>query len=144
MKVFMYSLFVLTLVACKKETRNEIKLDGEWTVDRIETFYYNNNELVEKIDTTFSGTMILERTSGLYNDASFIDWSPFPYNELNWNASARKLRVITFHTDGTPGASLYNFSFNIEKLGVNNLVLSTHQADEQLNLLEKVRYHFKR
>lgn len=136
---------VLTLAwSCKKETRNEIKLDGAWNLDHIETYTYANNEEISMTDTVIVGTMNLQRDKGIYNNVTFTDWSPFPYDQLNWNTSARKMRVITFHTDGTPGTGLFNFTFNIEKHTTSQLVLADYNEDSDLNLLSKTVYYFRK
>ncbi len=144
MKALLMFLVIALVWGCKKETRNEMKLDGEWKLDHIESYTYTNNEETNMTDTVIAGTMSLQRESGIYNNATFTDWSPFPYNELNWNTSARQMRVITFHTDGTPGTGLFNFSFNIEKHSLNKLVLVNYNEDADLNLLSKQVYYFKK
>ncbi len=142
-KLLLFAAIAFTL-ACKKETRNEMKLDGEWKLEHIESYTYTNNEETSMTDTVIVGTMNLQRESGIYNNVTFTDWSPFPYSQLNWNTSARKLRVITFHTDGTPGTGLFNFTFNIEKHTFSKLVLVTYNEDSDLNLLSKAVYYFKK
>ncbi len=144
MKGFFWIICLSLFVACQKETRNEMKLDGEWQLQHVETYTYDNNIEIGMTDTILTGTMNLIRTKGLYNDVIFTGWSPFPYDQLNWNTSARKLRVITFHTDGTPGASLFNFSFNIEKHSAGHLELANYVTDDNLNILQKTIYYFKK
>jgi hypothetical protein len=144
MKVLLMICVLAMAWSCKKETRNEMKLDGEWKLQHIETYTYANNEEIDMTDTVIVGTMNLQRESGIYNNVTFTDWSPFPYDQLNWNTSARQMRVITFHTDGTPGAGLFNFTFNIEKQTLRKLVLVTYNEDDDLNLLSKTMYYFKK
>jgi hypothetical protein len=144
MKGFFWTIALAFVVSCQKETRNEMKLDGEWQLQHIETYSYDNNVEIAMTDSVLTGTMNLMRTKGIYNDVVFTGWSPFPYSQLNWNTSARKMLVITFHTDGTPGASLFNYSFNIEKHSLNKLVLGDYLADDDLNLVKKTLYYFKK
>lgn len=142
----LFGLLLLALVACTKESRNEIKLDATWNLEQVTTKYYSNNELTSEEDTSFTCTMILIREKdALYNTAQFEGTTLFPpYNVLNWNTSEKKMKVITFHTDGIPDAPLFEYTFNIEKHGLRKLVLTSYAADADNNITRKTSYTFKK
>lgn len=136
---------LLLLGSCTKETRNEKKLEGIWSLDRIETIVYSDNQVISTTDTSFTATMTLTyKKSDLYNDAVFDGWMPFPYSQMNWNVSERQLRIINFHTDGMSSASLYAASLNVEKATSSKLNLSYYISDNNLNVLQKTTWYFKK
>lgn len=141
MKGVLYFAMVLFLLSCRKESRNELKLDGVWKLENVKITTYSNNEVLTEKDTVFPGTMELIRTKGLYNDVYFTDWEPFGFERMNWNVSEKKLKVITFHTDGLD-LPLATYSFNVDKHSFRKLVLTSYSSDIDYNLIQKTSMYF--
>lgn len=146
MKLVYSLLFILILISCTKQNKNNRLFAGNWELEKITTINYTNNEIVSESDTSYYGVIQLQNGPDVVdgNDAYFTGFEPFPTDYCNWNVSTSKAKTITFYLWNVDLGINYSFTYNVDKITSRKMKLSTYISDNDLNLQQKVSLEFKK
>jgi|GEM_PF-2183412 len=143
-QLFILVILALTVASCSKKEEKAMKINGMWDIEETIITNYINNEPQQDSIVDQQGRIIFTVTGGLDNDCVHnLSYGPC-IQVCSWDLPRKKLDQLFFYSYDEYAFEIYASSCMVEKLTRKKLELVKISYDNDLNILQKSVWKFRR